>query len=229
MTTNGNGVSVLDREPADEQLRTPTQLVVPRMNIQRIEITLIGDSQLITHKWSDKAKKMMRDKQQKRGSQAKEAKDPHQEFLDATYVLGKREDGTTIYGFPAVGFKASMVGACRFANMKMTEARGAFHVVGEYVEIVCGGEPIEREDMVRIGMGVADIRYRPGFEPWGARLLIDYNAGAISPEQIANLLDIAGFGIGVGEWRPENDGSFGRFHVATDADELPKLVTATAA
>jgi len=71
-----------------------------------------------------------------------------------------------------------------------------------------------REDMVRVGMGVADIRYRPQFDPWAAKVRIAFNAAAISPEQIANLLDIAGFGVGVGEWRPEKDGSFGRFHVS---------------
>ncbi len=41
------------------------------------------------------------------------------------------------------------------------------------------------------------------------------NSGAISAEQIANLLNTAGFGVGIGEWRPEKNGSYGRFHVAS--------------
>src|SRR3546814_3661620 len=51
------------------------------------------------------------------------------------------------YGFPTIGLKAAMVGACRFVDMKMTEARGAFHIDGEMLTVQ--GEPRPRADMVR--------------------------------------------------------------------------------
>ena len=88
----------------------------------------------------------------------------------------------------------------------------------ELVEIK--GTPRMREDMVQVGgmSKVADIRYRGEFPEWRATLNIRYNAGAISPEQILNMLNIGGFSNGIGEWRPSRDGSFGTFHVAT-ADE----------
>ena len=54
--------------------------------------------------------------------------------------------------------------------------------------------------------------------PTDGTLDITYNASAITPAQVVNLLNIGGFGVGVGEWRPEKDGGFGRFHVATEAD-----------
>ena len=93
----------------------------------------------------------------------------------------------------------------------MTEARGAFHIIGELVRI--DGEPRMREDMVRVGMGTADIRYRAGFPEWSTTITISYNAGVFTPEQIVNLFNQGGFGVGVGEWRPEKNGPFGRFHV----------------
>jgi hypothetical protein len=187
-------------------------LEIPRIDVRRMEITLIGDSPLITHAWSDKAKQMMLDKQMKRAKQPKDAKDPEQDYEDSMH---RTADGKP--AFPAVGFKAAAVSACRFSDgIKMTEARGAFHVVGEMVEII--GEPRPREDMVRIAMGTADIRYRAEFPDWKARLTVSYNAGALSPAQIVNLFNIAGFGVGVGEWRPEKDGSYGRFHVAQEGE-----------
>ena len=72
-----------------------------------------------------------------------------------------------------------------------------------------------REDMVQIGgmSKVADIRYRPEFKTWSTTLTIRYNRNAITPEQIANLLNYGGFSNGVGEWRPSRDGSHGTFHV----------------
>lgn len=194
------------------RLGVHTAISIPRIDVRYMEITLIGDSPLISHKWSDKAKKQMLDKQMKKAKSGKEAKNPEQDFKDSLY---EHPEGG--YGFPCVAFKAAAVGACRFADgMKMTEARGAFHVVGELAKIE--GEPTQREDMVRIGMGIADIRHRGEFKTWRTTLTIAFNASAISVEQITNLLNLAGFGVGVGEWRPEKDGPYGRFHVATEID-----------
>jgi hypothetical protein len=189
-----------------------TPITIPKIDVRQMEITLIGDSPLICHRWSEKAKKEMLDKQMKKAKTAKTAKDPDADYKASLY---SHPDGG--YGFPCVGFKAAAVGACRFSDgMKMTEARGAFHVVGELAKI--DGTPSMREDMVRIAMGTADIRFRGEFKTWKTTLLVSFNASAISPEQIVNLFNLAGFGVGVGEWRPEKDGSYGRFHVATDAD-----------
>lgn len=185
---------------------------VPRIDVRQLQITLIGDSPLISHKWSEKAKKEMLDKQMKKAKTAKEAKDPERDFKESLYV--HPEGG---YGFPCVAFKAAAVGACRFADgVRMTEARGAFHVNGELARIE--GEPTMREDMVRIAMGTADIRYRGEFREWRTTLDISYNGASLSPAQIINLFNLAGFGVGVGEWRPEKDGPFGRFHVAADGE-----------
>jgi len=189
---------------------------IPAIRIERAEITLIGDSPLIVHAWSQKAKDMMRNKQMKKAAPAKEAKNPEQEFKDSLYGMGNGA-----FGFPSVGFKAAAVAACRFADgIAMTEARGAFHVEDELVRIE-GSPPKMREDMVRIGMGVADLRYRGEFWPWQVTLSIAYNANALSLEQIMNLFNTAGFGVGVGEWRPSSKGggSYGRFHVA-QSDEV---------
>lgn len=186
---------------------------LPPLNIQTLEVTLIGDTPLITHRWSEKAKKQMLDKQMKKAKQGKEAKDPDQDFRESLYVL---EDGT--FGFPAIGFKAAAVTACTsIGGITKVAARQAFHVDGEYV-VLRGSEPTMREDMVRIAMGTADIRYRGQFDPWWTVLTVKFNANTLSAEQVLNLFNTAGFAVGVGEWRPEKDGSYGRFHVATGAE-----------
>jgi hypothetical protein len=117
--------------------------------------------------------------------------------------------------------------------MTKVAARQAFHILGEDVDVdgvfegtkarhnlvrIDGGEPAMREDTVRVGMGTADLRYRGEFADWSARLLVRYNANVLSESQILNIINVAGFAVGVGEWRPERDGSYGMFHVATQAD-----------
>lgn len=191
---------------------TPLGIVIPRIDLGQMEITLVGDSELIMNQWSQKAIDMMLLKQTKGAKTAKEAKDPEKDFQSSMYRL---PDGR--YAFPSIAFKSAAVGACRFSDgVKMTEARGAFHVLGELIPIE--GEPRRRQDMVRVGMGTADIRFRGGFPEWRATIVITYNRAALSVEQITNLFNLAGFGVGIGEWRPEKNGPFGRFHVASEGE-----------
>lgn len=190
-----------------------TNVTLPPLKIETITVTLIGDTPLIVHRWSEKAKKQMLDKQMKKASPGKEAKNPEQDFKDSLYILPSGG-----YGFPIIGFKAAAVTACTsIGGMTKVAARQAFHVDGEFAEIK-GDEPTMREDMVKIAMGTADIRYRGEFKNWWTQVAVKFNSNVMSGEQILNLLQTAGFAVGVGEWRPERDGQYGRFHVASEAE-----------
>lgn len=190
-----------------------TNVTLPPLKIETITVTLIGDTPLIVHRWSEKAKKQMLDKQMKKASSGKEAKNPEQDFKDSLYILPNGG-----YGFPIIGFKAAAVTACTsIGGMTKVAARQAFHVDGEFAEIL-GDEPTMREDMVKIAMGTADIRYRGEFKNWWTQIAVKFNANVMSAEQILNLMQTAGFAVGVGEWRPERDGQYGRFHVGNEAE-----------
>lgn len=177
------------------------------MQIETVSIQVQGISPLIVHAWSEKARKMILDKQMKQNAKGKEAKDPKQDYEDSLYRL---DDGSG-YGFPVIAFKAAAVRAGTDLGLKMTDLRRAFHLRGTMAPIV--GEPRMREDMVRVGAGTADIRYRGEFPEWSAELTADYKPTAISREQLQALFEEAGFSVGVGEWRPEKSGSYGRFTV----------------
>ena len=202
---------------------------LPALKIGLMEVTIVGDTPLIVHAWSMKAKKEMLDKQMKTAKGAKEAKNPKADFESSLYRL---PDGG--YGFPSVAFKGAAVTAgTSVAGITKIAARQAFHVLGEDADVqgafdgcksrvnlvrIEGGAPSMREDMVRVGMGTADLRYRGEFTDWHAKILVRYNANVLSESQILNLLNTAGFAVGVGEWRPEKDGMNGMYHVATAAD-----------
>lgn len=216
---------------------------IPRLETDLMEVTIVGDTPLISHAWSAKAKREMLDKQMKRAKQAKAAKDPRKDFEESMYRL---PDGG--YGFPSVGFKkAAATAALTTGSIKKAEALRAFHILGEEIDVagafestsmrenlvrIEGDPPRMREDMVRVGMGTADLRYRAEFASWHAKVLVKYQSRLLSPEQILNLINLAGFSVGVGEWRPEKGGQSGMFHVATEADikalEPPKPALAPA-
>ena len=78
-----------------------------------------------------------------------------------------------------------------------------------------------RTDMVRVGMGSADVRYRPEYVQWDATLNIEFNEGVISVEQIHQLVKAAGDSCGIGEMRPEKGKfNFGRFKLANEGKEI---------
>lgn len=201
--------------------KSEATIELPPLNLKRIDVPIIGDSPLITHAWSKKAREQMLAKQMKKAAQGKQAKDPFRDFCESMYWLDEMPENPTEkdvtkgrFGLPAVAFKAAAVTAVTTTGgMTKVMARQCFHIIGEYIQIL-GPPPSMREDMTRVGMGVADIRHRAEFNPWGAILPVQYNANVLSPEQLINLIRAGGFGVGVGEWRPERDGVYGRFHVA---------------
>ena len=205
-----------------------TAVELPPMNIQTLDIPIIGDSGLICHAWSKKARTAMLDKQMKKATTGKAAKNPWQDFCETLYWLdgmpeAPTEDDvmTARFGFPAVAFKSAAITAVTSTGgMTKVMARQCFHIVGEFVEIL-GPAPSMREDMVRVGMGTADIRHRAEFESWGAILRVQHNANVLSAEQVIGLFEAGGFGVGIGDWRPEKDGGNGRFHVAKTGEALP--------
>lgn len=201
------------------------------LEIRRATIKIVGDTPLIMHAWSEKAKKEMLDKQMKvTKSKAREAKNPFEDFIRSMYWLSEmptemNEDGFysaikagARFGFPVTAFKQAAISAAfrmGWSKDKMS-LRGVFFIDGDDNQMleIKSDAPIMREDMVKVGMGVADIRYRGEFRNWSASMNISFNAnGQTSLEQIINIINAGGYVCGVGEWRPERDGQYGQFHV----------------
>ena len=210
-------------------------LEIKPIEIQKTTVRIIGDTPLIMHAWSEKAKREMLEKQMKKTkTSAREAKNPVEDFIRSMYWLTPMPEEMTEegfykaiesgarFGFPVTAFKQAAISAAYrmgWAKDKMS-MRGAFFIEGDENQMVeiHSDPPIMREDMVKVGMGTADIRYRGEYRDWYAILNIAYNKNAISADQIINLINMGGFANGVGEWRPEKDGQFGTFHVALDGE-----------
>jgi len=57
------------------------------------------------------------------------------------------------------------------------------------------------------------IRYRPKFNEWGLKFTILIMEDSIDPSVVKEGLDLGGNYIGIGDFRPQKKGSFGRFMV----------------
>jgi hypothetical protein len=185
-------------------------------------IPIVGISPVIMHKWSEKAKRMMREKQSGATVRSKpEPRSPEEEALACCYVMGSGE-----FGLPASGFKTAIVNSARnYAGVTMVELKQWIYVIGEsdqegdqfaLVPLTYGKMTL-REDMVRNHTGVADIRYRMQFYPWSAELQIQFFPEQLQLEGLVNLVDAAGLTSGIGDGRPSSPqakaGTFGRWRV----------------
>ena len=197
-------------------------------------IRIKGDTPLIMHRWSEKAKRMILDKQTKATkSKARDAKNPVGDFIESLYwIEGEPAEhteeafeaavtGGARWGFPVTAIKQATISAAYRNGLTkdMVSLRGAFFIDGEGPDLLAevkGCVPRMREDMVRVGMGAADIRFRGEFEDWYMDLNLRYNKnGVYTLEQIINLINVGGFSCGIGEWRPEKDGQNGMYSVVS--------------
>ena len=136
-----------------------------------------------------------------------------QAAISAAYRLGWVKDKMGLRGAFFINADANTVYGSALADPNDASSSYVIEKPMDMVEIHSDA-PIMREDMVKIGMGTADIRYRAEFRNWSAALSIPYNKGGqFSLETIVNVLNAGGYVCGIGEWRPERDGSNGQFMV----------------
>lgn len=209
------------------------------IQMKTVQVTIEGDTPLIMHAWSEKAKRMMLEAQQgKKKGKAKEYKNPVADFITSMYWLegmpdidGKDEEECMVlfeeaiengakFGFPITALKqAALSAAHRFGYSKnKVSMQGIFFIETDYGDklLIESDTPVMREDMVKLATGVADIRYRGEFRNWKTTFRLKYNEnGGYSLENIINIINAGGIACGLGEWRVEKDGDFGRYHVAT--------------
>lgn len=208
-----------------------TPIEIPALDIRTLELTLIGDTPLICHAWSQKAKMQLKETSTRKASAGKAAIVPHIDFAESLYWLSDKPNFSpqttddeakeildeiiprSRFGFPSTAFKESAISAglqCGVIKYKIN-GRSAFFIQGEFAEII--GKPTLREDIIRIQGKNATPRHRAEFKDWATKITVRYNANMMSAEQVANLFYMGGFAIGVGDWRPAKGGTFGMYHV----------------
>lgn len=185
-------------------------------------LTIIGTSPMIQHAWDEKAKKMMRDKHAGKKTKNREVRDPEAEMKGATYFTEEGE-----YGVPAAAIKKSLITAAhKDLGVEKTLVRKAIFIICEdpgNIIAMKTDDPIGREDVVRVGMGSTDLRYRPEFRNWSIDIIVEFDADLLNEKDLINLFQRAGFGVGLCESRPEKNGENGRFDIDPQVKTVSNL------
>jgi hypothetical protein len=214
--------------PVKKTVDALTPVVIRPLNIQTVTIPIRGITPLIINSMSEKAKADLRRSQgiiaegdEPVKAKKKPPKDPQADY-EACLNENRLSDGRN--GFPATGFKASLVEGSRYVDgLPMTNAKGIIFVVADDVAagmVAIEGEPKMFEAFPKNSTGVIDIRYRPMYVDWSANLIVRFNADVLTSEYMANLAQLAGMYVGVGAWRPASkmakNGQYGQYEVLTE-------------
>lgn len=182
--------------------------------MKSIDVEIRGITPLLIHKFGAEAevgKKTRRVEVNNR--------DPREEAQKAAYIA---DDGT--FYFSAFSIPNSMGNAG--SSHKATGSRKSLRFVvpsavrmdSDTVTILNGSGPAKNFEVDARPVTIPAtkgrvMRYRPRFNEWGAKFLIHIDDELLSPEMAHQLLTEAGQSIGIGDFRPEKRGPFGRFRV----------------
>lgn len=120
-------------------------------------------------------------------------------------------------GFPVSGIRKSILTATTDLGFNVSKAflNRNLRISGTHQTMteIKYKKMFMREDVVRLGgQGRSfDLRFRPMMTDWSMEIVVQFDRDLLGMETILNLLIRAGFSVGLGDWRPECSGNFGRY------------------
>ena len=153
----------------------------------------------------------------KRGGDRTEVDDNQLRELEAQRALWLDESGAP--AIPATAIRAAIEAGAR-KRKQGTQVRGGLMVLStafdyDTEKYGTGVEKLGRSTQYTVPVVVKNsriLRTRAKFdEPWSCTFELDVDDEQIDLSQLLEWLDIAGRQIGLGDWRPEKSGVFGRF------------------
>lgn len=202
---------------ASAAMRSAQSLVIEQPTTLSVGVEISGTADLIQNRFSQKSVEQMLRSHMGLSVQ-RERKKPREVLEDATvYNMDHK------VALPPTGFKLAMLSAAtQVKGLKKTQLRIALFVQGNSIPITYEST-LPRMDITRTsGIGrTPDVRFRPSFQNWKARMIVQF-ADTLTVQTVVDLLNRAGQ-VGVGEWRPERNGTFGTFRVTRHIDSPQEL------
>lgn len=180
-----------------------------------------GIAPLVVERFSKKAELMAK---MAEGSSAKNKKDRTARDYDKEAEEARYRSAEGWEGMNAAAFRAAMISACRLVGFKMTLAKLSTFVEADGYDNNDGvplvriyGESHTYTAHTRNATGVVDVRSRPMYRNWAAKLTVRYDMDQFKMVDVLNLVSRCGMQVGIGAGRPDSKASagcgFGLFQV----------------
>lgn len=167
-----------------------------------IDVTITGLTGFLMHRYNDPGDP---------GRRRKRKYDPEEEAEKGAYRNEKGE----LY-IPAEGVRKSMITAAKqFKIGRMSAARSvAASIDIKPEQFVLDAKDYEIDKRPVVIQKARIMRYRPLIREWEVSFLLTYDDEDIpNQDMLKQILEYAGRKVGIGDYRPQNMGKFGRFSV----------------
>lgn len=193
----------------------------------RVEVEIEGRTPLLMNRMSPEALEGLRTKAKAPKSKTQASQTPREQAESHVY---KTKDGVPYLPVEnllscliAAGVFIRLDGKRQMSTGKSTTVPGLFEIEESWLPLSSPAEngtrvPLSWDPDIRQGRnpngGEAVCIVRPRFDRWAATLTICVDTEQIDEAKIRELFDIAGKRIGLGDFRPQRKGIFGKFNVA---------------
>jgi len=211
----------------NKKVGVPGGGVIIPLHIEVMPVNIIGESPLIMHRFSFKARQQLLLPPQKMNAAAKAANIKHNPLQEYRECFYRNRDDTepTLFHMPVSMLQAAIASAAMdMPGIAKAEAKRWISVIGlnnAPAQLNVYGKPEMYTTMVRnSGIGSApDVRTRPIFRKWALKdVIITFKSDPLTGLQVGSLINAAGKIIGCGDWRPQKGGMMGRFRTCQSDD-----------
>lgn len=176
-----------------------------KLKLMSVKVGSIEGSTLIVHKLDNETVSRTITNREIGKTEKKKLRNFDEEYEKCFHYTSDKE-----YGYPASGFMNAILFASVASDIPKTQIKRAMRLLGDVYKIEYKKLNRRVDVARRSGMNAApDTRHRPEFIDWKCTLVVQYDENQISPDQIINLINQAGFSAGVGDWRPSSPKSAG--------------------
>ena len=190
-----------------------------------------GSAPLVVERFSKKAELMAK---MAEGSSAKNKKERNARDYDKEAEEARYRSAEGWEGMNAAAFRAAMISACRLVGFKMTLAKLSTFIEADGFDKLDGvplvriyGDSHTYTAHTRNATGVVDVRSRPMYRNWAAKLNVRYDMDQFKMADVLNLVSRVGMQVGIGAGRPDSKASagcgFGLFRVVPSDHEKEVL------
>jgi len=175
-------------------------------------VIIQGTAPLVIERFSKKAEIMakMAEGNSAKNKKERKARDYEEECHQSKYFSQEKWEG-----FNAAALRAGMISACRLVGFKMTIAKLSAFVEADgwdndgipLVRIYGNAETFTAH--TRNATGVIDVRSRPMYKQWAAKLTVRFDSDQFKIEDMLALLSRVGGQVGIGAGRPDSKDSAG--------------------